>query len=47
MVVAAKISAALGLCTSQDVDAIQQLLRDFKLPVIAPEYSADKLLEAI
>jgi len=47
MVVAAKISAALGLCTSQDVEAIQQLLRDFELPVIAPEYSADKLLEAI
>jgi 3-dehydroquinate synthase len=47
MVVAAQISAALGLCTLQEVAAIRQLLLDFKLPVVSPEYSAEKLLEAI
>ena len=47
MVVAAKISASLGLCTLQEVEAIRQLLLDFKLPVVAPEYSTEKLLEAI
>lgn len=47
MVVAAQISANLGLCTFSEVEALRQLLLDFKLPVIAPEYSAEKLLEAI
>ena len=47
MVVAAQISATLGLCTPREVEVIRQLLLDFKLPVIVPEYSAEKLLEAI
>lgn len=47
MVVAAQISATLGLCTVQEAKAIRQLLLDFKLPVDAPAYSAEKLLEAI
>lgn len=47
MVVAAQISASLGLCTLQEVEAIRKLLLDFKLPVVAPEYSAEKLFEAI
>lgn len=47
MVVAAQISANLGLCTFSEVEVLRQLLHDFKLPVIAPEYSAEKLLEAI
>jgi 3-dehydroquinate synthase len=47
MVVAAQISSTVGLCTLQEVAAIRQLLLDFKLPVVAPEYSAEKLMEAI
>ena len=47
MVVAAQISATLGLCTSREVEAIRDLLLDFNLPVVAPAYSAEKLLEAI
>ena len=47
MVVAAQISATLGLCSLQEVEAIRQLLLDFRLPVVAPAYSAEKLLEAI
>lgn len=47
MVVAAKISATLGLCSHEDVEAVRKLLLDFDLPVVAPEYSAGKLLEAI
>jgi 3-dehydroquinate synthase len=47
MVVAAQISATLGLCTLHEVAAIKQLLLDFKLPVVAPVYSSGKLLEAI
>lgn len=47
MVVAAQISETLGLCILPEVESIRQLLLDFKLPVVAPEYSADKLLEAI
>jgi 3-dehydroquinate synthase len=47
MVVAAQISATLGLCSLQEVETIRQLLLAFRLPVVAPEYSAEKLLEAI
>ncbi len=47
MVVAAQISETLGLCTHQDVEAVRQLLLAFDLPVVAPQYSADKLLETI
>jgi 3-dehydroquinate synthase len=47
MVVAAQISATLGLCTLQEVEAIRQLLLDFKLPILSPVYSTEKLLEAI
>jgi 3-dehydroquinate synthase len=47
MVVAAQISESLGLCSHQDVEEVRQLLLAFDLPVLAPQYSADKLLEAI
>ena len=47
MVVAAQISQNLGLCRLHEVEVIRQLLLDFKLPVIAPAYSAAKLMEAI
>lgn len=47
MVVAAKISAKLNLCTLREVDDIRKLLLAFKLPVVAPEYPVEKLLEAI
>lgn len=47
MVVAAQISFNLGLCHLSEVEAIRQLLLAFKLPVIAPEYPAARLLEAI
>jgi 3-dehydroquinate synthase len=47
MVVAAQISTNLSLCTLREVDDIRKLLLAFKLPVIAPQYPGDKLLEAI
>lgn len=47
MVVAAQISATLGLCTLDEVAVIRKLLLNFKLPVVASEYPVDKLLEAI
>lgn len=47
MVVAAQISQNLGLCQPEEVEAIRRLLLDFKLPVIAPDYSVARLKEAI
>ena len=47
MVLAAKISAGKGLCTQEDIARITSLLTNCGLPVEAPEYDRQQLLEAI
>lgn len=47
MVVAARISCQLGLCSGDDIDAIRDLLRAFDLPVDPPDYPLDAWLDAM
>ena len=47
MVVAAKISQALGLCSAEDVCRITDLLKRLNLPVVPPEYSLPEYVAAM
>ena len=47
MVVAAKISLALGLCSAEDVCRITDLLKRLNLPVVPPEYSLPEYVAAM
>jgi 3-dehydroquinate synthase len=47
MVLAAKVSAALGYCSSEDVVRITALLTRYGLPVDIPQYDRQQLLQAI
>ncbi len=47
MVVAARISLRHGLCSSDDVERLEMLLRAFDLPVTPPDFSLDDYLTAM
>lgn len=47
MMVIARISQRLELCSSEDVDAIRYILQAFELPVSPPIYSLDAYLDAM
>ncbi|BCR04685.1 3-dehydroquinate synthase [Desulfuromonas versatilis] len=47
MIVAARISQELGLCSQEDVDALRTLLLSFDLPVEAPRFPLDDYLDAM
>lgn len=47
MVVVAMVSRELGLCSSEDVEAIRSLLSTFALPVAPPSFPLDAYLDAM
>jgi 3-dehydroquinate synthase len=47
MVVAAAVAAELGLCQTEEVSAVRDLLRSFRLPVQAPRFSLSAVLEVM
>jgi len=47
MVVAASVAAEMGLCREEEIVALRDLLRSFRLPVHVPEFSLAAVLEVM